>query len=159
MLEIHSKISAEADTQPDDSVALSYDLRQKSRIRVTLASGDEAAVFMPRGTILRGGDRLVATDGRIIEVIAAEQDVMKVTAVSDRDLTRACYHLANRHVPLEIGGSYLKLETDKVLKEMLLGLGGVFIRQMNSSFEPEAGAYGGGHHHDESDDSFSHHHA
>lgn len=161
MLEIHTKLPHDHDIKSDDSVALSYDIRQKSRIRVTLASGIDAAIFMPRGTILRGGDHLEATDGRKINVIAAEQAVIKVTAESPKALTRACYHLGNRHVPLEIGDGWLKLETDDVLKQMLLGLGGVFVDEINSPFEPEAGAYGGGHrhHHDDDEPAHSHSHA
>ncbi|WP_438969811.1 urease accessory protein UreE [Methylophaga sp.] len=161
MLEFHTKLPHSHAIKNDDSVALSYDIRQKSRIRVTLASGVEAAIFMPRGTILRGGDQLEATDGRIIKVIAAEQAVLKVTADSPKALTRACYHLGNRHVPLEIGDGWLKLETDDVLKQMLLGLGDIRIDEIDSPFEPEAGAYGGGHHHHHADDEqvHSHHHA
>lgn len=161
MLEIHTKLTHSHDIKSDDSVSLPYDIRQKSRARVTLASGIEAAIFMPRGTILRGGDQLEAADGRKIQVIAAKQAVMKVTAESPKALTRACYHLGNRHVPLEIGEGWLKLETDDVLKQMLVGLGGVCVEKIDSPFEPESGAYGGGHyhHHDDDEQTHSHNHA
>lgn len=151
MIEIHKKLAHQHGIKSDDSVALSYDLRQKSRIRVTLSSGDEAAIFMPRGTILRGGDQLEAEDGRIIEVIAAEQDIMKVTADSATALMRAAYHLGNRHVPLQIGDGWLQFETDNVLGDMLLGLG-VKVEKIASAFEPESGAYGGHSHHHHQDD-------
>lgn len=148
MLTISTKLEHHhADSTVDDMAALSFDLRQKSRIRVTLQSGEEAALFMQRGTILRGGDLLRADSGAIIKVIAADQAVMKVTADTSLVLTRAAYHLGNRHVPLEIGDGWLTLETDNVLKAMLLGLG-ASVTELQAPFEPESGAYaGGGHHH------------
>ena len=148
MLTISTKLShVDTDMKIADKVAMSFDLRQKSRVRVTLQSGQEAALFMQRGTILRGGDLLQADNGAIIAVIAADQAVMKVTAPSSKALTRAAYHLGNRHVPLEIGDGWLKLETDSVLKDMLVGLG-VSVTELQAPFEPESGAYaGGGHHH------------
>lgn len=159
MLSISTKLDhIHSDTEIADVVSLSFDLRQKSRIRVTLQSGVEAALYMQRGTILRGGDFLQADSGEIIEVIAADQAMMKVTASTSKALTRAAYHLGNRHVPLEIGDGWLKLETDSVLKDMLLGLG-VQVEELQAPFEPESGAYaaGGGHHHHH-DDEHSHDH-
>ncbi|WP_292757583.1 urease accessory protein UreE [Methylophaga sp. UBA2689] len=159
MLSISTKLDhIHSDTEIADVVSLSFDLRQKSRIRVTLQSGVEAALYMQRGTILRGGDFLQADSGEIIEVIAADQAMMKVTATTSKALTRAAYHLGNRHVPLEIGDGWLKLETDSVLKDMLLGLG-VQVEELQAPFEPESGAYaaGGGHHHHH-DDEHSHDH-
>ena len=158
MLSISTKLDhIHTDTVIDDVVSLSFDLRQKSRIRVTMQSGNEAALYMQRGTILRGGDFLRADTGEVVEVIAADQAVMKVTATTSKALTRAAYHLGNRHVPLEIGDDWLKLETDSVLKDMLLGLG-VEVEEIQAPFEPESGAYaaGGGHHHH--DDEHSHDH-
>ena len=162
MLSISTKLDhIHSDTVIADVVSLSFDLRQKSRIRVTMQSGNEAAIYMQRGTILRGGDFLQADSGEIIEVIAADQAVMKVTATASKALTRAAYHLGNRHVPLEIGDGWLKLETDSVLKDMLLGLG-VQVEELQAPFEPESGAYAGGgghHHHDNDEHSHDHVHA
>ncbi|HEC75618.1 MAG TPA: urease accessory protein UreE [Methylophaga aminisulfidivorans] len=162
MLEIRTKLSTnQNDAAFDDSVSLSFDLRQKSRLRVTLASGQEAAIYMNRGEIMRGGDILQADNGALIQVQAADQAVMKVTAKSTHDLMRAAYHLGNRHVPLQIGDGCLQLESDYVLKDMLLGLG-VEVTEVEAAFEPESGAYGGGHHHHNDDDhahSHSHEHS
>lgn len=134
----------------DDALILPFDLRQKSRLRVTLKSGLEAAVMLERGNILRGGDLLQAENGKVIEIIAADQAVMKITAPDAQTLTRAAYHLGNRHVPLQVGDSWLRLEQDHVLKDMLLGLG-VTVVDETAPFEPEAGAYGGGHRHHDDD--------
>jgi urease accessory protein len=134
----------------DDRLILPFDRRQKSRLRVRLESGEEAGLFLKRGTILRGGDSLCASDARIVRVVAAEEPVMRVTADTPVQLMRAAYHLGNRHVPLQIGAGWLRLEQDHVLKEMLLGLG-VSVENENAPFEPEAGAYGGGHRHHHDD--------
>lgn len=132
----------------DDELILPFDQRQKSRMRVTLKSGIEAALMLARGTILRGGDFLRSGDGRVIRVVAANEPVFRVTAHSSQQLMRAVYHLANRHVPLQICDGWLLLEQDHVLKAMLLGLGMKVVEEFEP-FEPEAGAYGGGHHHHE----------
>lgn len=130
----------------DDTVELPFDLRQKSRLRVKLTSGREAALFLTRGIILRGGDLLKSDDGLVVQVLAAQEPVYNVIAPTQRDLMCAAYHLGNRHVPLQIGDGWLRLEQDYVLKDMLIGLG-MQVAETVAPFEPEAGAYGGGHRH------------
>ncbi|MFL9710019.1 urease accessory protein UreE [Methylobacillus sp. Pita1] len=149
MLGISKKI--ETASQVDDQLVLPFDRRQKSRLRVVLASGTEAALLLERGTVLRGGDLLQAEDGRVVQVVAADEPVLLVTAETAQQLMRAAYHLGNRHVPLEVGNGWLRLEQDHVLQEMLLGLG-VQVEGQMAPFEPEAGAYGGGHRHHHDDD-------
>ena len=140
----------------DDRLILPFDRRQKSSLRVRLESGEEAGLFLKRGTILRGGDCVRASDARIVRVVAADEPVMRVTAETPIQLMRAAYHLGNRHVPLQIGEGWLRLEQDHVLMEMLLGLGGIKVENENAPFEPEAGAYGGGHRHHHDDDAPAH---
>lgn len=155
LLQINERITP--GTEFDERLVLPFDRRQKSRLRVTLESGIEAALQLARGTILRGGDRLRTGDGRIVQVIAADEPVLHVTASDAQQLMRAVYHLANRHVPLQIGDGWLRLESDHVLKEMLLGLG-MTATERSAPFEPEAGAYGGGHRHHEDHDHGDHRH-
>lgn len=150
MLEISERLSGGGGH--DDRLILPFECRRKSRMRVQLESGAEAALFMERGTILRDGDRLRASDGCIIRVVAAEEPVMVVTADSPHQLMRAVYHLGNRHVSLQVAEHCLTLEQDHVLQEMLQGLG-VTVTYQHAPFEPEAGAYGGGHRHHHEDDS------
>ncbi len=130
-----------------EQLVLPFELRQKSRLRTRLASGEEVGLFLPRGTILRGDDHLLGGDGRVVLVIAAPETTLRVTANHPRDLNRAAYHLGNRHVPLEIGAGWLRLGVDAVLGDMLVGLGVDIVEEI-SPFEPEAGAYGGHAHHD-----------
>ncbi len=137
--------------QADDQLVLPFDLRQKSRLRVNLLSGKEAALMLDRGTILRGCDLIQATDGQVVEIVAANQAVTDVTADTPQALMCAAYHLGNRHVPLQVGDGWLRLEQDHVLNEMLIGLGMTTFNLL-APFEPEAGAYGGGHKHHHDDD-------
>lgn len=130
----------------DEELVLPFDLRQKSRLRTRLASGEEVGLFLERGVVLRGGDHLKGNDGRVIKVVAAPETVLKVTCSSPVELMRAAYHLGNRHVPVEVGEGWLRLGADHVLAEMLNGLGAE-VKEEQAPFEPEAGAYGGGHKH------------
>ena len=128
-------------------VELDWDVRQKSRIEATDSQGRALNVFLPRGTVLRGGDVLVAEDGSLIRVKAAAQPVLVVTHCADHgtpfDLLRAAYHLGNRHVPLELQPDRLLLEPDHVLADMLRGQH-LIVTEASSAFEPEGGAYGAG---------------
>ncbi|SAL04827.1 urease accessory protein UreE [Caballeronia arationis] len=128
------------------TLTLAFDARCKSRLAATLDGGEEVALVMPRGTVLADGDVLVADDGALVRIIAAAQDVLVVRAPDALTLTRAAYHLGNRHTPVEIGADYLKLEADPVLETMLRRLGAQ-VDHASEPFQPETGAYGGGHKH------------
>jgi urease accessory protein len=132
-------------------VELDWDVRQKSRFEATDSSGRQLGIFLPRGTVARGGDVLVAQDGSLIKVQAAPQKVLKITHCSNHgtpfDLIRAAYHLGNRHVPIELKPDHLKIEPDHVLADMLRAMH-LIVNEVNESFEPENGAYAtGGHTH------------
>ncbi len=133
-------------------VELDWDVRQKSRFDATDSQGRTLAVFLPRGTVVRGGDCLVAEDGTLIRVLAAPQAVLVVRHCSEHgsafDLTRAAYHLGNRHVALELRPDRLQLEPDHVLADMLRGMH-LIVSEEQQAFEPEAGAYAAaGHAHE-----------
>ena len=125
---------------------LPFDRRQKTRQRAHLASGEEVAIELPRGEVMRGGDWVVASDGRVIEVVAEYERVLHVECASPRELARAAYHLGNRHVPVQVGEGWLRIADDHVLARMLDALGAK-VSMVEAAFEPEAGAYGAGHHH------------
>jgi urease accessory protein len=133
------------------TVELDWDVRQKSRFDATDSQGRQLGVFLPRGTLVRGGDVLVVEDGSLVKVVAAPQPVLVITHCSEHgtpfDLTRAAYHLGNRHVPIELQPDHLKIEPDHVLADMLRSQH-LIVRQDNLAFEPEGGAYGAqGHQH------------
>lgn len=136
------------------TVELDWDVRQKSRFAATDSAGRELGIFLPRGTLVRGGDVLVAEDGSMVRVIAAPQSVLVITHCPNHgtafDLTRGAYHLGNRHVPIELQPDHLKIEPDHVLADMLRAMH-LIVTEQSLPFEPEGGAYaaehGGGHHH------------
>ena len=130
----------------DETLTLPYELRQKSRLKATLDNGSEIGLMLPRGTILRGGDAIKAEDGTVIMIKAAEETVSSAEINDATLFARACYHLGNRHVPLQINNNSIRYLHDHVLDDMLAGLGVQTICQQ-ATFEPESGAYGGGHHH------------
>jgi urease accessory protein len=132
------------------TVELDWDVRQKSRFEATDSIGRRLGVFLPRGTLVRGGDVLVAEDGSLVAVRAAPQAVLVVRHCAEHgapsDLLRAAYHLGNRHVAVELRPDHLKLEPDPVLAEMLERMH-LIVSEERSAFEPEGGAYDGGHGH------------
>lgn len=136
-----------------DSVALVYDERKRSRLKVTLASGRAAGIFLERGDHLHGGDKLAAEDGSaVVEILAAPERLIEASADTPLLFARAAYHLGNRHVPVQIlptdHGGKLRFQTDHVLAAMVQGLG-CRVGETEAPFQPESGAYGahGGHHH------------
>ena len=137
---------------PADAVlTLPFESRQKSRLRTRLDNGEEAALYLERGRILRHGDRLQTAAGLVVEIRAAAETVSTVQSGDPLLLARACYHLGNRHVPLQIGPGWARYLHDHVLDDMVRGLGLPVVCEA-APFEPEAGAYQGGghqhHHHD-----------
>jgi urease accessory protein len=133
------------------TVELDWDVRQKSRFDATDSTGRQLGIFLPRGTVARGGDVLVAQDGSLIKVIAAPQPVLRITHCTEHgtpyDLIRAAYHLGNRHVPIELKPDHLKIEPDHVLADMLRAMH-LIVNAVTEAFEPENGAYAtGGHAH------------
>jgi len=148
------------------SVELDWDVRQKSRFDATDSQGRKLGIFLPRGTLVRGGDVLVAEDGSMIRVVAAPQPVLIITPCTEHgtpfDLVRAAYHLGNRHVQIELKPDHLKIEPDHVLADMLRAMH-LTVRDAALAFEPEGGAYAagghGGHGHDHSHGDHAHGHA
>ena len=142
------------------TVSLDWDVRQKSRFQATDSTDRVLSVFLQRGHVVRGGDVLVADDGSLVRVEAAPQALLRITACLQHgtpfDLTRAAYHLGNRHVPIELKPDHLKIEPDAVLAGMLRSMH-LIVNSVDETFEPEGGAYGAhhggsGHSHDHGHD-------
>jgi urease accessory protein len=139
---------APAHTPATATLTLPFELRCKARLRTQLTSGEEVGLFLERGAVLRAGDRLLANDGRIVEVVAAPERVMDVRSADPHLLARAAYHLGNRHVAVELQPGLVRFARDHVLGDMVRGLG-LEVVETEAPFEPESGAYGGhgGHAH------------
>jgi urease accessory protein len=127
-----------------DTVHLSFEARSKSRLLLRLDGGDEAALVVERGRLLRGGDRVRTQDGREVVIIAAEESLLEVSSDDPVAIARAAFHLGNRHVAVQVMANRLRFLDDRVLAEMVKGLG-LEVSAVRAPFEPEGGAYG--HHH------------
>lgn len=151
MIELTEVINRSGD-EIHTTLTLPLDLRQKSRQRATLDNGEEAALFLKRGTVLRNGDLLGDEKGLVVEIKAAPESLSCARCIDPLLFARACYHLGNRHMPLQIEPDRILYLHDHVLDDMLRGLG-LSVDQVKEPFEPEPGAYGGsaagagGHHH------------
>jgi urease accessory protein len=145
-------LTLNARTEQADSIfaqlVLPYELRENSRLRTKLSSGEEVAIFTERGTVLRNNDLLKSDDGRVVQIVAAQEPTYRVTCNTSHNLLRCAFHLGNRHTQTQVGEGFLRIYQDSVLREMLLGLGATVVEE-DAQFEPESGAYsaGGGHHH------------
>ena len=135
---------ADPNSVPGDTLRLAYDERKKSRLRVQTEAGIEVAIVLERGSTLKDGDLLAADGGKVIVVRAAAEKVSEVRADSALALTRAAYHLGNRHVALQVLPECLRYQHDHVLDEMVVGLG-LTVSVTHAPFEPEGGAYGHAH--------------
>ena len=134
------------------TLTLPLEKRIRSRLRVNLDDGTEAGVFLARGQVLHEGDLLAGADGLIVKIRAAAEPVSEVRCDDPLLLARACYHLGNRHMPVQIDQGLLRYQHDHVLDDMLRGLG-LQPSLVQAPFEPEPGAYGGsarGHGHSHS---------
>ncbi|MDO7596869.1 MAG: urease accessory protein UreE [Pseudomonadota bacterium] len=142
--------------KPQETATLTLPLasRVKSRLRAVLDDGRDVGLFLERGQVLQSGDVLASEDGIIVKIIAANETVSTVSCDDAWLMARACYHLGNRHVALQINPNRIQYLHDHVLDDMLTGLG-LTVQVENVPFEPEAGAYGSnvssghnhGHHH------------
>ncbi len=124
----------------DETVVLSFQRRQKTRQRVQTQGGQEITINLPRGTLMRGGDSLLSERGGIVHSVAACERVSTVASDDADVLTKAAYHLGNRHVSVQIGLGWLRYLQDHVLDSMLRELG-LEPQRHSASFEPESGAY------------------
>lgn len=131
---IHNKVEFDA------TLTLPFELRQRSRLSTHLDNGEEAVLFLPRGSVLRHGDLLRADVGKVVVIQAASEEVSTASTASPLLLAKACYHLGNRHVALHIGTTCVRYLRDHVLDDLVCQLG-LTVTHETLPFEPEAGAY------------------
>ncbi len=146
MLEIHH-LHVQEGGPVDDVLELPYELRCRARFRAVTQKGEEVGLFLERGHILDEGDILFTDCGKRIGIRAALESVATLRAADWESFSRACYHLGNRHVPLQVGERWARMQPDHVLEEMVVGLG-LEVLHERQPFRPESGAYkSGGHAH------------
>jgi len=162
MIRLETRRPAVDGETPTDTVTLDFDARQKSRQRLVLASGADAGLVLERGTTLRHGDVLSdAADEHRVQVVAAEEPLSVVECEDRLLLNRVCYHLGNRHVPLQVAEASVAYRHDHVLDDMVAGLGVTPVARQ-AMFQPEPGAYeskgGAAHEHSHGPHHHGHHH-
>jgi urease accessory protein len=142
-------LTADDAQRPTESLTLAFELRRRARLRARLDSGTEVGLLLERGLSLKHGDRLATRDGLLVVEIRARPELLSTVASADRHLlTRAAYHLGNRHVPLQIEPGRLSYQHDHVLDGLLHELG-LHVQVVERPFEPEPGGYSGhGHDHE-----------
>ncbi|WP_170552907.1 urease accessory protein UreE [Ruegeria atlantica] len=129
--------------EPADALSLTYDDRFLRRKVLTCESGEQILVDLAQTTSLNHGGALVLDDGREVEIQAAPEALLEITAP---DLTRVAWHIGNRHTPCQIAKDHLLIQVDHVIQDMLLKIG-ASVREVHEPFTPEGGAYGHGRTH------------
>lgn len=161
--EVYERLDLGANTAVavDEQLVLDHLQRERGRFKAESQSGAEIRVFLERGKTLQIGEILRSQCGHHIVVTGAEEAVMEAECADWEMFARACYHLGNRHVKLQIDGRRLRIVPDHVLGDMLIGLG-LEVRETRAVFVPESGAYGAhrhGHSHSHAHDGHSHSHS
>jgi urease accessory protein len=156
MLEIKAKLKIPRAAYKVDvkgRLVLAFSERAKGGLRTRLESGEEVALDLPRGEVLRGGDLVTASDGRVIEVLSRTEQLLDIRCADAAELAKMAYQLGSRHVPVQVGEAFLRIVADPQLADMVKKLGAK-VSVVEAPFEPEAVAERGkhadrGHVHDE----------
>lgn len=146
---------------PADTIVLDYEGRHRRRVAMTGTRGTQFLLDLPEAVALRGGDALILEDGRLIEIVAAPEELAEVRCADPRQLARLAYHIGNRHAQAEILANRIRIRRDHVVEEMARGLGAK-VAHIEAPFEPDTGAYEPTHdhaHHDHGHKGYDHKHA
>lgn len=146
MLELTRNLGPMPHAPVTDRLCLDYASRAKARQKARLAGGEQVGIFLEYGKPLSGGDVLSSDDGILVRVECGPEPVITAVTEDWALLARGCYHLGNRHVPLQIGRLWLRFSPDPVLEELVRRLGFTALSE-SAPFAPEGGAYAGGHSH------------
>lgn len=130
-----------------DFVLLDHDHRHRRRIALKTGQGREIVLDLPQPMRLRDGDALVLESGELVLVRARPEPLLELHAHDPASLVRIAWHLGNRHLPVQVVGTRLRIRADHVIADMVRQLGG-HVEPIAAPFDPEAGAYAGGHPHD-----------
>lgn len=137
---LHVEPSGRWSGEVADSVVLGFDDRHRRRLRMRGTRGLDFLLDLDAATPLRGGDALLLEDGRRVEVVAAPEALVEITGASAAGTVRIAWHLGNRHLPVQLAGTRLRIRRDHVIEAMVEGLG-ARLRAIEAPFDPEGGAY------------------
>ena len=147
--------------EPADTIVLDYDDRYRRRMAMTGVRGLSFLLDLPEAVMLRAGDGLALDDGRIVEVVAAPEQLSEIRGADAAALVRVAWHLGNRHLPTELMKKCLRIRRDPVIEDMARRLGASVVA-IEAPFNPEGGAYVAaapvhGHDHDHHGHDHDHH--
>lgn len=140
MFEVYERLGTHCHETVDGIITLDHEQRTKGRLRVFTQDNEEVRIFLERGTRLQVGEYLRTRSGKIIKIEGAIETVAHASCEVWLTFSRACYHLGNRHVKLQLGKRWLRFSPDHVLEEMVHLLG-LVVTHEQAVFEPESGAY------------------
>ena len=125
---------------PDDCITLDETARHRRRIKLTSDNGIAFLLDLPEARLLRHGEGIKLDDGRVIEVVAKPEALYEVRGKDDLHLLTLAWQLGNRHLAAQIFEDRILIRQDRVIKDMLEGLG-AGVTEIEASFDPEGGAY------------------
>ena len=102
-----------------DHITLDHDARHRRRWVYTADHGTLFLLDLARATVLGHGDALQLSDGRLVEVLAAPEALVEVTATDPSAMIRLAWHIGNRHLPAELHPHAIRLRDDHVINAML----------------------------------------
>ena len=86
-----------------DTITLGWDDRLRVHGRRRSDGGVTFGLFLPRGTILRGGDCLVLNEAKtVVAVVERPEPVFVIKPHTPQEWGLYAYHIGNRHQPLMI---------------------------------------------------------
>lgn len=135
--------AGETTQQPAYRVTLDSQDRHLRRKRLQLNDGTAVLVSLEKAVQLADGDCLVLENGQLVEVKAAHEDLLEVTAETPRALLALAWHIGNRHLEAQIEEKRILIRPDHVITHMLEHQG-ARVQEVREAFAPENGAY----HHD-----------
>ena len=130
--------------QVNDTITLDETDRRRRRIVLTSDNGISFLIDFPKARLLRHGECLLLEDGRIIEVVAKNEELLRVSGRDAQHMMQLCWQIGNRHLAAQIEADHLFIRHDPVIRDMLVGLGAT-VSETEGPFNPEGGAYE--HHH------------
>ena len=130
---------------PAESLVLESQDRHIRRKLLRTENGGQLLVDLPKAVQLEDRDCLVLDDGRLVQVMAADEDLTEITATSPEHLVRLAWHIGNRHLEAQIESHRILIRPDHVIVHMLENLG-ARTSTVRERFTPEHGAYSHGTH-------------